>query len=61
MAGAARSGSRLTFLRRRQMHQRAVMIAMASTVANAIAKNPSAIHCVAPMASAVWDVPVERS
>jgi hypothetical protein len=33
-----------------------VITAMASTVASAIRKNPSAIHWVAPMTSAVLDV-----
>jgi hypothetical protein len=59
-AGAVQSGSRVTGLRRRQRYQRTVVIVMASTVASAIAKKPSAIHCAAPMASAVLDVPVDR-
>jgi hypothetical protein len=33
------------------------MIATARTVASAIAKKPLAIHCAAPMASAVLEVP----
>jgi hypothetical protein len=37
-----------------------VVIAMAATVASTIAKKPSAIHCAAPMASAVLDVPTDR-
>jgi hypothetical protein len=31
------------------------MSTMASTVAIAIATNPLATHCAAPIASAVWD------
>jgi hypothetical protein len=34
--------------------------AAARLVASAIAKNPLAIHCAAPMASAVPDEPAER-
>jgi hypothetical protein len=36
------------------------MSAMARLVASAIAKNPLAIHCAAPMASAVPDEPAAR-
>jgi hypothetical protein len=34
---------------------------MARTVASTIAKNPLAIHCAAPMASAVLDESAARS
>jgi hypothetical protein len=34
---------------------------MARTVASTIEKNPLAIHCAAPMASAVLDEPADRS
>jgi len=37
------------------------MMTTASTVASAIAKKPLAIHCAAPMASAVLDESADRS
>jgi hypothetical protein len=59
-SAGGRPGSREAGLLRRHRYQRAAVIVTASTVASIMAKKPLAIHCAAPMASAVPDEPADR-